>query len=309
VRGGSTELQAEARAVFGEAARFGEPMARYTLYRIGGPAALFVHATSRALLQAAPVFAAKHELPLFVIGLGSNLLVPDGGLDGVVVRVEIETLRVEGAALAAGAGVPLGQAARAALEHTLSGLEFCVGIPGSMGGALVMNAGCRGCEIGTLVEQVEVVGWDGTLRTVGREACAFSYRSSDLHALGAAVAGATLRLEPDDAAAIERRMDEHRMWRMSTQPLGLPNAGSVFKNPPGDAAGRLIDAAGCKGLRVGGAEVSDAHANFIVNRGGATCADVSALIETMRARVEQQFGVPLELELVDLGAGGKGATR
>lgn len=301
MRDGSEELRAEAAAVFGEAARFDEPMARHTLYRIGGPVDVFVHATSQALLQAAPVFAATHALPLFVIGLGSNLLVPDGGLYGVVVKVEIETIRVEGAALAAGAGLPLGQAARAALEHALSGLEFCVGIPGSMGGALVMNAGCRGREIGALVERVEVVERDGTLRTIEREECAFSYRSSNLHTFGVAVAGATLRLEPDDAAAIERRMDEHRMWRMSTQPLGLPNAGSVFKNPPGDAAGRLIDAAGCKGLRVGAAEVSDAHANFIVNRGGATCADVSALIETMRTRVEQQFGVPLELELVDLG--------
>ncbi len=302
-------LRTEASAAFGEAVRFDEPMNRHALYRIGGPADLFVHASSVQLLRAAVTFAARYDLPLFVIGLGSNLLVPDEGLRGLVVRADIRTLRVEGTALVAGAGLPLPQAASAAHEHSLSGLEFCIGIPGSIGGALVMNAGCRGSEIGALVERVEIVERDGTLRTLERDECAFGYRSSSLRSRAGAIAGATLRLEPSDPAAIEQRMAEHRAWRAEAQPLEHPSAGSVFKNPLGDTAGRLIDAAGCKGLHAGAAEVSTVHANFIVNRGDATYAHVKALIEIVRERVEAQFGVPLELELVDLGDPGRGAAQ
>jgi len=301
VRATLEACRTEAAAAFGDAVRFDEPMSPHTSYRIGGPADLFVRASSVALLQAALAFAARYELPLFVIGLGSNLLVPDEGLRGLVVRVEIATVRADGTALIVGAGLPLAAAARAAHEHALAGLEFGVGIPGTVGGALVMNAGCRGSEIGPLVERVEVVERNGTRRTIDREACAFGYRSSNLRDLAAAITEATLRLRPGEPAAIEQRMEAHRSWRAGAQPLGRPNAGSVFKNPPGDAAGRLIEAAGCKGLSVGAAEVSTMHANVIVNHGGATYADVRALIDTVRARVEAQFGVRLELELIDLG--------
>ena len=296
----------EAAAVLGDAVRFDEPMSPHTAYRIGGPAELFVRVSSVPLLQAALAFAARYDLPRFVIGLGTNLLVPDEGLRGLVIKIDINSLRADGAALIVGAGLPLPLAARAAHEHALAGLEFAVGIPGTLGGALIMNAGCRGREIGPLVEQVEVIERDGALRTLERDACTFGYRSSNLRTLAAAVVGATLRLEPDDPAAIARRMKENLAWRTQAQPLQRPNAGSVFKNPPGDAAGRLIEAAGCKGLRAGDAEVSTVHANFIVNHGGATYADVRALIDTVRARVEARLGVPLELELIDLGHLGEG---
>lgn len=294
-------IRADATATFGEAVAFNERLSGHTLYRIGGPADLFLAADSTAVLQRAVAFAREPDLPLVVIGHGSNLLVPDDGVRGLVVRVEIKTARVDGTALTAGAGLPLSHAARLAHEHALAGLEFSVGIPGTVGGAIVMNAGCHDAEIGALVEQVELVAADGSLRTVGPGECAFGYRTSALPSLGVAVVAATLRLAPGDPAEIERRMGEHRAWRAEAQPHGRPNAGSVFKNPPGDAAGRLIDAAGCKGLRVGDAEVSTVHANFIVNRDKATYADVTALIAAVRERVEAKFGVTLELELVDLG--------
>jgi UDP-N-acetylmuramate dehydrogenase len=148
-----------------------------------------------------------------------------------------------------------------------------------------------------------VVEPDGARRTLGRDECEFAYRSSSLRTRGGAIASATLRLAPGDPAEIGRRMAEHRAWRAKAHPLEHPSAGSVFKNPPGDKAGRLIEATGCKGLQVGGAQVSPKHANFIVNLGGATYADVKALIETVRTRVEAQFGLRLELELIDLGVG------
>jgi UDP-N-acetylmuramate dehydrogenase len=309
VRAALETLRAEAAAAFGDAARLDEPMRDHTRYRIGGPADVFVRASSVELLRTAVEFARRYDAPLFVIGHGSNLLVPDEGLRGLVARVEVRTLRVEGTALIAGAGLPLPQAAGAAHEHALTGLEFAVGIPGTVGGALVMNAGCRGSEIGPLVEGAEVVEGDGTLRTLERGECRFGYRSSNLPGEAAAIAGATLRLAHGDRADIERRMDEHRAWRAKAQPHEHPSAGSVFKNPPGDAAGRLIEAAGCKGLRLGGAEVSSVHANFIVNRGDATYADIKALIAAVRERVEAHCGVALELELVDLGDIKEGAAH
>jgi UDP-N-acetylmuramate dehydrogenase len=303
------QLRAEATAAFGVAVRFDEPMREQTLYRIGGPADLFVIARDVELLRRAVAFAVEQALPLFVIGHGSNLLVPGGGLRGLVVRVELRAWRVEGTALAAGAGLGLGQAAQVALDHSLTGLEFGVGIPGTVGGALVMNAGCHGSETGPLVEQVELVDPDGTLRTLGRDECEFGYRTSNLPGRAAAIVGATLRLQPGDRSAIEQRMGEFRAWRADTQPHARPNAGCVFRNPPGDSAGRLIDAAGCKGVRVGGAEVSTVHANFIVNRGDASYGDVTALIEVVRDRVEAKFGVRLKLELVDLGTPREGAVH
>jgi UDP-N-acetylmuramate dehydrogenase len=303
------QLRADALAAFGDAVRFDERMSGHTLYRIGGPAGIFVVALSVGLLQSVVTFARERGLPLAVIGHGSNLLVPDEGVRGLVVRVDIKTARVDGTALVVGAGLPLVQAARLALEHVLTGLEFTVGIPGTVGGAVAMNAGCHGCEIGTLVEQVELVARDGSLRSAGRDECSFGYRTSNVPALGAAVVAATLRLAPGDAAQIEQRMGEYRAWRAESQPHAWPNAGCVFRNPPGEAAGRLIDQAGCKGLRIGGAEVSTVHANFIVNRDRATYADVKALIAAVRERVEAEFGVALELELVDLGTSSGGAPR
>ncbi|MBN1916772.1 MAG: UDP-N-acetylmuramate dehydrogenase [Verrucomicrobia bacterium] len=294
-------LRPAATAAFGEAVSFDEPLARHTLYKIGGPADLFVRASRVGLLRAAVEFAAEHGLALQAIGHGSNLLVPDDGVRGLVVRVGLTTARVDDTVLSVGAGLALPQAAALAAKHALGGLEFAVGIPGTVGGALVMNAGCHGHEIGALVERVDVVASDGVVRTLSRDECGFAYRTSRLRERGAAIAGATLRLAPDDAAAIQKRMGEHRAWRAETQPHGRPSAGCVFQNPPDEAAGRLIDQAGCKGLRVGGAEVSTVHANFIINRDGATYADVTRLIEAVRERVEARFGVRLELELVDLG--------
>ncbi len=303
------QLRTEATAAFGDAVRFDEPMRGQTLYRIGGPADVFVIARAVDLLRRAAVFAAERALPLFVIGHGSNLLVPGDGLRGVVVRVEIRTVHVDGTALVAGAGLALGQAAQVALDHSLTGLEFGVGIPGTVGGALVMNAGCHGSETGALVEQVELVEPDGALRTLRRDECEFGYRTSNLPGRAAAIAGATFRLEHADPAEIDQRMGEFRAWRAETQPHARPNAGCVFKNPPGDSAGRLIDAAGCKGVHVGAAEVSTVHANFIVNRGDATYGDVTALIELVRDRVEAKFGVRLALELIDLGTPREGALH
>lgn len=294
-----TALKTAAAGLRGEA-RWRAPLSEHTTLGVGGPADLLAIPADLEDLRGLAGRARAAGLPLFVLG-GSNLLVQDGGLRGIVVklarldRIEaIDALRLE-----AEAGVPLPRLARWAAERGLGGLEFAVGIPGTLGGGVVMNAGTPDGEVGNFVEAVRVLTPDGALVEAARPEIGFSYRASRLPA--GIVVAARLALEQGRWDEIRKRLQDHSRRRRATQPLNLPNAGSVFKNPPGDFAARLIEAAGLKGARIGDAQISERHANFIVNRGAATARDALALIARARATVERTAGVRLELELKVVG--------
>ncbi len=276
-----------------------EPMSAHTTFRIGGPADRFLRVGDVETLRAALRALEAEEVPYFVLGNGSNLLVPDEGLRGAVVKLEgqFRLARAgEKGRLLAGAGAPLSAVCLLAKELGLSGLEFAYGIPGSLGGALFMNAGAYGGEMRDAVERVFTLE-DGAVREYGLQACEFSYRHSAFMGRGAVILGAELRLSPGEPEQIGNAMETYMARRKEKQPLEMPSAGSVFKRPEGYFAGALIEACGLKGLAVGGAEVSEKHAGFIVNRGGATCEDVERLIGRIRETVLREKGVLLEPEL------------
>ena len=275
--------------------------AEFTTYRCGGPLDVLVRARGEGdLVAVAEVLAGAPGTEVLVIGRGSNLLVADAGFRGVAIVLtgECEELTVDPAAarVGAGAGVPLPVLARRAASAAVGGLEFFVGIPGTVGGAVRMNAGGHGAQTRDVVVEARVVDLgSGTARSVARDDLRLGYRTSGLGAREVVVA-ATFAGRPDDPAACAARIDEIVRWRREHQPGGQ-NAGSVFTNPPGDAAGRLIEESGCKGLRIGGAEVSPKHANFIVADPGAPAADVAAVIDAVRAAVEERTGIRLEPEV------------
>jgi UDP-N-acetylmuramate dehydrogenase len=281
------------------------PSAALTTYRCGGPLAVLVRVDAESdAHEVAAVLAVHPDVPVLVIGRGSNLLVADRGFAGValVPGGELERLDVDpaGSRVVAGSAAALPVLARQAARAGIGGLEFFVGIPGSVGGALRMNAGGHGAQTADVLVSARVLALGGGAETtIGVEALGFGYRRSVLgsrdFALSATFAGA-----PDDPAVCERRIDEIVRWRREHQPGGQ-NAGSVFTNPPGDAAGRLIEAAGCKGLRVGGVVVSEKHANFFAASPGARADDVLALVRLVQSRVEAASGVRLELELQLIG--------
>lgn len=284
-----------------------EPLWKWTTLRAGGPADRLVFPESPEEL------AALMERRPFILGGGSNLLVADAGIRGDVVclakgfaRVEIVERRGGMARVYAGAGARLARLAAACYRAGLTGMEFAHGIPGLVGGALIMNAGTGEGEMKDVVELVTVMERGGAQRGIAADECGFAYRGSALAARGV-VTGAFLRLREGERETIRQKMRRLQRARMAAQPLDLPSAGSVFKNPPGESAWRLIAQAGLRGARVGGAQVSEKHANFIVNTGGATAKDVVALMETIERRVEETSGVTLEREIRlagDFGADG-----
>ncbi len=281
------------------------PLARHTYLRVGGPARYFATPRDLVELERLMLWARSAQLPMRVLGGGSNLLVADEGIEALVVslRHACGGLRIEGERVSAGAAVMLPALARAAAEHDLGGLEFAVGIPGSVGGALQTNAGIGdGRCIGPLVEQVEVFGARGFL-TLDRHELRFDYRQSSLRGAGVMVVGATLLLEPRPGAEVQAEMRRLLEVRAATQPTAEPNAGSMFRNPPGDFAGRLIEAADCKGLAVGAVHVSDLHANFFVHDGSATARDVLALMSEVQRRVQEHSAVWLTPEIEWWGDG------
>jgi UDP-N-acetylmuramate dehydrogenase len=287
----------------GSQLRVGFPLGPLTSFRIGGPAALFVEAEDDGALEAVGVAMGKTGVPVAVIGKGSNVLVSDNGFAGIVVRLG-RGYRWAGRAgnlVTAGGAMPLPALAGIAMRHRLAGLEFGVAIPASLGGAVKMNAGAHGRSMSEVIERVDVYSFARTARlSVSAEDAGFGYRRSSLPADGI-VTGATAKLEIGEEEEIRARMDEARDWRRRTQPLAEPNCGSVFKNPDGDHAARLIEAAGAKGLRLGGAHVSEKHSNFIVADPGASSSDVWRLIQRVRALVESHAGVRLETEVELLG--------
>jgi UDP-N-acetylmuramate dehydrogenase len=279
--------------------RRAEPLALHTTLRIGGPAAWYAEPEEEREVAAALAWAEARGLPWRVIGLGSNLLCPDEGFAGVVLdlRAACAGVRWDGTLLEVGAGVHLAPLVQEAARRGLSGLEGLAGVPGTVGGALAMNAGTAAGEMAAVVRQVRVLAPDGRVRTLTAEEMRFGYRSSRLQAEPLVALAAVLQLRPADPEAVRRDLAQKALRRRQTQPLELPNAGSVWRNPPGDFAGRLVEAAGCKGLRRGDAQVSPKHANFIVNLGGARAEEVIALMAEVRRRVRQRFGVCLEPEL------------
>ena len=303
----ATAELAEAARLLGEALgprlrqRF--PIAPLTTFRIGGAAELFVQAEDDRDLTAIARATATTGIPVAVIGKGSNVIVSDRGFPGIVVRLGrgFRWAARDRDRLTAGGAMPLPALAGVALRHGLGGFEFGVAIPATLGGAVKMNAGAHGRSMSEIVERIEVFLLDrAERRTIAGAEAGFAYRRSGVPPDGVVV-GATVGLHPDEDAPIRALMDEAREWRRRTQPLAEPKCGSVFKNPDGDHAARLIEAAGGKGLRVGGARVSEKHANFIVADAGATAADVWGLIERVRDLVATDAGVRLETEVQVIG--------
>ncbi len=284
--------------------RTGEPLSKHTTFRIGGPARLFLVPRTAAELAAA--LESCHEAgvrPLF-LGNGSNLLVPGKGYDGVVLSMgEYARLSFEEGRIYASGGALLSKISAAALEHGLTGLEFAGGIPGSAGGAAVMNAGAYGGEMAQVVEFVDVLDLEGSPRRVPAAACEFAYRRSAFSGGELLVAGVSFRLTPGNREEIRDKMEDLARRRREKQPLEYPSAGSTFKRPAPLADGTpvyaaaLIDQCGLKGLTVGGAQVSEKHAGFLINKGGATFEDVLKLIEQVQEAVQNQTGVSLEPEV------------
>ncbi len=280
------------------------PLANLTSLGVGGPADYFIQPSSLEEVVQAQRFALEKGCPLTVIGYGTNLLIRDGGIRGVVVQIAapFARARVEGNVVTATTGCLLSSLSKLALHHGLSGLEFAVGIPGGLGGAAFMNAGAYGGEIGSLVRSVQLVQ-DGLVKTWPRSELSFAYRQSRFQKEASIpiVTEVELELVPQERTAIRQKMDDLQHQRRSKQPLEYPSAGSTFKRPPDHYVGPLIEQAGLKGLRIGGAEVSTKHAGFIVKTGDATAKDFLELIATIQAVIWEKFEVRLEPEIRILG--------
>jgi UDP-N-acetylmuramate dehydrogenase len=291
--------EAVLRAACGDRVRTGFRLAPLTTFRIGGPSALYLEPESESDLLAASEAVRVAGIPVVVLGKGSNVLVADDGFAGLVLRLGrgYRWAAREGVRLRAGAAMPFPALAGVALTHGLAGLEFAVAIPGSVGGAVRMNAGAHGAELSDVLESIELFDLaEGTAARIEAADAGLGYRRSSLPE-GGVVLGATVVLADADPTSVRARMDEAREARRRTQPLAEANCGSVFTNPPGDHAGRLIDEAGGKGMRVGGASISTKHANFIVTASDARALDVLELIRSVQELVAARSGVRLEPEV------------
>jgi UDP-N-acetylmuramate dehydrogenase len=283
------------------AVRMNEPMSRHTSFKIGGPADLYIEPCSTAELLTVLRCLRQESVPVFILGNGTNLLVGDEGYRGAVLRLsgEFTRFQYEGNLLDAGSAVPVAKLALDACRCGLSGLEFAAGIPGTLGGALVMNAGAHGSAVSEVLVSADIISSNLELHTFAASELGLTYRKSNILP-EAVVCRAKFMLFPGDREALSKTCTRHLAFRRERQPR-QPNAGSIFKNPPEDAAGRLIEAAGLKGRRYGGAMISDIHANFIVNCGEAKAGDVLFLIALVKEEVQRQFGRTLELEIRLLG--------
>ncbi|HKI60743.1 MAG TPA: UDP-N-acetylmuramate dehydrogenase [Mariprofundaceae bacterium] len=273
-----------------------EPMSRHTTLVTGGPARWFFRPASRANLLKALAEVPEH-VRILPLGRGSNMLLPDSGFDGLIIDLsELNALHIEGCMVFAEAGARMSSIARQCAEHGLTGLEFMATVPGDLGGGIAMNAGAFSQQVSDTLTLVDLAYRDGTSAELPAGELSMSYRHTDLPRYSL-VLGAHFELSTDAPDAIRERMRAMRSRRSSTQPLNQPNCGSVFKNPEGDHAARLIEAAGLKGTQIGGAHISERHANFIVNDGDASSADILALIDRVRLVVNEKFGVLLEPEV------------
>lgn len=282
---------------------FDEPMKRHTSFRIGGPAEIFIEPKDENDLRNILIFVRENDIPINIIGNGTNLLISDNGVKGVVIKMSgcFNDVTINGETVAVGAGFPLPKLSRLVADRGLSGLEFAVGIPGTVGGAVMMNAGAHGSAMSDVVTKVRVMNFEEEISELSKKDLKFGQRKSELQKHDVIVINAEIELKKGDPEEIKKKMAKYLQWRKDNQPLDMPNAGSIFKNPPDDYAGRLIDLSGCKGLRIGGAQVSKKHANFIVNLGNAKADDIMALINIVHQRVKETFDIDLELEIKIIG--------
>lgn len=284
--------------------KVGEEMRKHTSFKVGGPAAYFVTPSDEKELAAVLLVCREEDVSYFILGNGSNVLVGDEGFDGVVIStdglmgcdVDRETGIVQ-----ASAGLSLGRIAQEAYKASLTGFEFAAGIPGTLGGAVVMNAGAYGSEMKEVLRSVRVLTPEGEVKEIPAAELSLGYRNSCIITMQYVVIDAKIRLKEGDPVSIKSRMDELAGRRKEKQPLEYPSAGSTFKRPEGYFAGKLIEDAGLRGFTLGGAQVSEKHCGFVVNKGHATAAEIKALIEEVKARVKEKSGVELEMEVKTLG--------
>lgn len=287
---------------FGEV-RWQEPLNRHTTWRLGGLAEALVLPEQPEQVAALLHYCQQYHIPVLVLGNGSNLLVRDSGWPGVVIKLtRLRRLEIEEERVRAGAGVLLPRLARTTISAGLGGLEWAGGIPATVGGAVLMNAGAHGGQMAAVVERVTIYTWQGDRMDLSSQELDYGYRSSRLkNQRPGVVVEASLRLHRADKDWLQQRAQELLRWRRQHQPLNWPNCGSVFKNPPGESAGRLIESAGCKGWQEGQIQVSTLHANFFINLGGGTAAQALRLMERVQERVAQVHGITLEPEVQIVG--------
>lgn len=278
-----------------------EPLRRYSSLGVGGPAQALVFPANVDDLRLAVKFAREHEIPILILGAGSNLLIRDGGFNGLVINLcmGFKQIRHEGNYVYVQAGTHISKLLSYLQINQIGGLEFLVGVPGTIGGAIIMNAGASDGEIGQFVSAVSIFRMDGKLLHLTREQIDFGYRSSSLESQGI-ILEVEFELQHADADIIEDKMRQFLAMRKSNQPAGL-SAGSIFKNPPGDYAGRLIEDSGLKGTKIGGAGIADQHANFILNNGSASAQDIESLIRLVQREVFEKKGIRLEPEVKIIG--------
>ena len=282
---------------------FEEPMCRHTTFKVGGPAGCLVRISEPRQLQAIIPYLREVDIPYFVLGNGSNLLVGDKGYNGVVLQIggNLNQITVEGTTIKAGAGALMSQVAKKALEEGLTGFEFASGIPGTIGGGVVMNAGAYDGEMKQVVTSVTVMNETGEILELDNEGMEFGYRNSIIKNRPFVVLEVELKLQEGNSEEIKAKMDDLSKRRREKQPLEFPSAGSTFKRPEGYFAGKLIMDAGLRGYSIGGAKVSDKHCGFVINAGNATAADVAEVIQEVQEKVKEKFGVTLEKEVIFLG--------
>lgn len=283
--------------------RLNEPMSRHTSFKIGGPADILVFPETVEQLKEVLQIVNKTEVPLTILGNCSNVLVRDKGVRGIVVKLSsmMKNFLATDDLLIFGAGYSLALASHKAMECGRTGMEFAAGIPGSIGGAVFMNAGAYDGEMKDIVHSVKVIDIQGNEKNLNASELGFGYRKTNLQGSGFVVTEVTLKMQPGDKSAIKAKMDDFNGRRTSKQPLELPSAGSMFKRPPGYFAGTLIDEAGLKGYTVGGAQISTKHAGFVVNAGGATATDVLQLISDVQTKIKTNVGVDLQTEVLVIG--------
>jgi UDP-N-acetylmuramate dehydrogenase len=281
--------------------QYNVPLKNHTTFQVGGPAKYFCKAQEKNQLEEAIAFAKSERLPYFILGGGSNLLVSDKGFDGLIIKLKNDDFKVKSTRIFTQAGAGLGEVAELAASKGLSGLEWAVGIPGTIGGAIRGNAGAFGHYFSDSVEAVETIDENFVFCSFDNPGCCFGYRESIFKHNNQIIFSSILKLQPDEEEKIRERMDKNLSLRKEKQPLGYGSAGSVFKNPQDKSAGRLIEEAGLKREKVGGAIVSEKHANFIINLGSASAKDIKALIDLTKKEVKKQTGYQLEEEIQYLG--------
>lgn len=280
-----------------------EPMKLHTTFRIGGPAKYFVIPETKEEVKEIIACCKNADMPYYILGNGSNLLVSDKGYEGVVIQIfkNMNQITLDGDTITSQAGAILSSVANKALDAGLTGFEFAAGIPGTLGGACVMNAGAYGGEMKDVLVSVTVLTPEGDFLTIPKEELELGYRTSIIAKKNYIVLEAKIKLTKGEKEAIKARMDELKVQRMTKQPLEYPSAGSTFKRPVGYFAGKLIQDAGLRGFQVGGAQVSEKHCGFVINKDQATAADVAELMRQVSLKVKEQFGVELEAEVKRLG--------